>query len=225
MASARGMRQAPLWEPRAGAGAAAHPGTDDRVLRAFADARSRRSCGAVGDQLVVVLHGLDMFTPVKQVIEVPEIILEDGSRTVLREPLPVEQLVDVSVRLELFWHAAGGGWVAHPMSGGALGVSPPGAAFKRLGAVVRRTAVPHIQEQIVAVEILVGDIPVLVQHKSQQSESYLSVKVPQIQFTIKLLVFRCATETGTHSANCGGIRDSSALLGQGCCRARCALTR
>ena len=38
VASARGMRPAPLWEPpAAGAGAAAHRGADDRVLRASAD--------------------------------------------------------------------------------------------------------------------------------------------------------------------------------------------
>ena len=67
---------------------------------------------------------------------------------------------------------------------------------------------PQIQEQI-----LVGDVPVLMQLKFQQSESNLSVNVPQIQFIVRLLVFSCATETGTRSANCAGIRDSSAVLG------------
>ena len=49
------------------------------------------------DQLVVVLQGLDMSMPVEPWIEVPKITLEDGipQRAVLREPLPVEQLVDV----------------------------------------------------------------------------------------------------------------------------------
>ena len=50
-------------------------------------------------ELVVVLHGLDMFTLVEQEIEVPKITLRDGipQRAVLREPLPVEQLVEVPV--------------------------------------------------------------------------------------------------------------------------------
>ena len=37
-----------LGAPAGGAGAAAYRGADDRVLRACADARSRRSCAAVG---------------------------------------------------------------------------------------------------------------------------------------------------------------------------------
>ena len=51
------------------------------------------------DQLVVVLQGLDKFTPVEQGIEVPKITLEDGTpqRAVLREQLPVEQLAEVPV--------------------------------------------------------------------------------------------------------------------------------
>ena len=51
------------------------------------------------DQLVVVLQGPDMSTPVEQGIEVPKITLEEGilQRAVLREPLPVEQLADVPV--------------------------------------------------------------------------------------------------------------------------------
>ena len=56
------------------------------------------------DQLVVVLQGLDMFTPVEQGIEVSKITLEDGipQRAVLREPLPVEQLADVPVPETVF---------------------------------------------------------------------------------------------------------------------------
>ena len=48
------------------------------------------------DQLVVVLQ---VSMPVEQGIEVPKITLEDGipQRAVLREPLPVEQLVGVPV--------------------------------------------------------------------------------------------------------------------------------
>ena len=38
-----------LGAPATGAGAAAHRGADDRVLRARADARSRRSCAADGE--------------------------------------------------------------------------------------------------------------------------------------------------------------------------------
>ena len=47
------------------------------------------------DQLVVVLQGLDKFMLVEQGTEVTKITLEDGTplRAVLREPLPVEQLV------------------------------------------------------------------------------------------------------------------------------------
>ena len=126
-----------------------------------------------------------MFTLVEQVIEVPKITLEDGipQRAVLREPLPVEQLADVPVPETVIlargrcalgvdrYHT--GGWVAHPVSSGASGrVSPPAqGGFQILGAVVRRTVVPHIQEQIVAVVILVVDVPVLMQLKFQQSEA------------------------------------------------------
>ena len=53
------------------------------------------------DQLVVVLQGLDMSTPVEQVIEVSKITLEEGipQRAVLREPLLVEQLAEETVIL------------------------------------------------------------------------------------------------------------------------------
>ena len=182
------------------------------------------------DQPVVVLQFLDMFTSVEQGIEVPKITLEDGipQRAVLREPLPVEQLADVPVpetvilargrcALGVVWYhvaargcgGAAGGWVARSMSSGAREGPPPAQGGRQiLGAVVRRRAVPQIQEQI-----LVGDVPVLMKPKFQQSESYLSVNVPQTQFIVILVAFSCATETGTHSASCAGIRDSSAVLG------------
>ena len=43
-----GLRSAPLWEPLTQERIQRHCGADDRVLRARADARSRRSCAADG---------------------------------------------------------------------------------------------------------------------------------------------------------------------------------
>ena len=80
----------------AGAGPAARRGADDRVLRACAHARSRRSCAVDG--------GTDGGCPAdprhpEQVIEVPMISLQDGLpwSAVLREPQVAEQLVQVPV--------------------------------------------------------------------------------------------------------------------------------
>ena len=77
------------------------------------------------DQLVVVLQGLDMFTPVEQGIEVPTITLQDGilQRAVLREPL-VEQLVEVplpeTVILQRGRSAAGITWCHVAARGGSV---------------------------------------------------------------------------------------------------------
>ena len=177
------------------------------------------------DRLVVVLQGLDMFTLVEQGIEVPKITLEDGipQRAVLREPLPVEQLTDVPVpervilararsALGVVWNhvaarveeGATGGCVAHPMSSGAPGSPGRYTNTGRRGEAEGSATDPGADSG--------GDVLVLMQLKFQQSESYLSVNVPQIQFVVRLFVFSCA-------------RDSSAVLGSGCCRARCATTR
>ena len=42
------------------------------------------------------------------------------------------------------------------------------------------------------------DVPVIL----QQFQLFLDVKVPQIQFIDRVLACSCATEAGTHSANC-----------------------
>ena len=42
------------------------------------------------------------------------------------------------------------------------------------------------------------DVPVIL----QQFQLFLDVKVPQIQFIDRVLACSCATEVGTHSANC-----------------------
>ena len=44
---------------------------------------------------------------------------------------------------------------------------------------------------------------------SSSSFSYMNVKVPQIQFTVRVLTSCCATETDTHSANCADNRGDS----------------
>ena len=100
MASARSMRPAPLWEPRPQERIQRH--TAEQMIESFVPVPMLDLDAPVPqlvDQLVVVLQGLDMFTPVEQGIEVPKITLEDWipQRAVLREPLPVEQLADVPV--------------------------------------------------------------------------------------------------------------------------------
>ena len=88
------------------------------------------------DQLVVVLQGLDMFTPVEQGIEVLKITLEDGipQRAVLREPLPVEQLADVPSRCALgvvWYHVAARGERSYWWTGGTSHVRWRPAGFHR----------------------------------------------------------------------------------------------
>ena len=53
------------------------------------------------------------------------------------------------------------------------------------------------------------------------------LKVPQIQFIDRVLACCCATETGTHSANCAADRRNSpgAVLGAGSWHARCCIDR
>ena len=222
VASAREMRPAPLGEPQ----------PQERVQRHTVEQMTESSVPVpmldldspvpqLVDQLVVVLQGLDMFTPVGQGIEVPKITLEDGiqQRAVLREPLPVEQLADVPVpetvtlargrcALGVVWyHVAARRKRSCWWMGGTSHVQwrPPGGfaaspwRYTILGAVVRRRAVPQIQEQILEVPA----VRVVLERECASDSVHRQTFV----------VFSCATETGTHSANCAGIRDSSAVLG------------
>ena len=112
------MRPAPLWEPGPQEWVRRH--TVEQTIESFLPVPVLDLDAPVPqlvDQLVVVLQGLDVFTPVEQGIEVPKITLADGIplRGVLREPLPVEQLADVLARgkcaLGVVWYhvAARGG--------------------------------------------------------------------------------------------------------------------
>ena len=142
-----------------------------------------------------------MFSPVEQGIEVPKITLEDEipQRAVLREPLPV---------------APGCARARDSYSG-----TRQARTWRRL--VPRRCAggrrywwmgcTHHVQRRPPGEGFTAS--PGRYTITGRQSESYLGVNVPQLQFIVRLLVFSCATETGTHSANSAGIRDSSAVLG------------
>ena len=129
-----------LGAPAAGAGAVAHRGADDRVLRACADARSRRSCAAVGRPAGGRLAWPRQRSHLSsRGSKCPRSLSRMGfrKRALLREPLPVEQLADVPVPETVIlargrcalgvvcYHVAArvggatGGWVAHTMSSGA----------------------------------------------------------------------------------------------------------
>ena len=81
----------------AGAGSAALRGADGCLRAELAGSCCSWAAGV--DQLMVVLQVLDMFIQVDQGIEVPKIFLEHGipQRAVVREPLLVDQLLDVPV--------------------------------------------------------------------------------------------------------------------------------
>ena len=97
VASARGMRPAPLWEPRPQERVQRH--TAEQVIESFVPAPILDLDALVPqmvEQLVGVLKVFDQSLP-EQVIEVPKITLQAGvlHRPALRKPQLAEQLVEV----------------------------------------------------------------------------------------------------------------------------------
>ena len=76
------------------------------------------------------------------------------------------------------------------------GPPPDQGGKQRLVDVLGQVLVPQIQEQIVAVVVPAVDVPVTTQRKFQESLQYVSVKVPQIQFIVRLCEHSVAHRDG-----------------------------
>ena len=105
------------------------------------------------------------------------------------------------------------------------GPPPDQGGLQILVGVLRQVLVPQIHEQVVAVVVPAVDVLVTTQLKFQQSLQYVFVKVPQIQFIVRLCEHSVVHRDGYSQCKlCGNRRIPQGSSWNGCCRTRCCAT-